>query len=195
MHIDQQLIINIVNIIFLISWGAYERISAIKKNKKADTVKDTDRNSLALFYTTIFLGYGVGIPVAFAHTGHIHAFSPYMSFIGFFIIISGLSIRLIAIKTLADQFTYTVKIINDHELIISGIYKYIRHPSYLGQCLIFFGAGLAFANWISFGFLFVPVLIATIYRIHIEEKSLIDHFSSRYVDYMRRSKRLIPFVY
>jgi protein-S-isoprenylcysteine O-methyltransferase Ste14 len=192
---NNTLTINIINIIFLIVWGAYERISAIKKEKIHYNSTDRDKNSLIIFYFTILLGYGIGIPLSFTNYGKILLFSPYLSILGFVIILIGLSIRLIAIRTLAEQFTYTVKIINNHKLITTGIYKYIRHPSYLGQSLIFLGSGIAFSNWLSILFLFMPNFIAALYRISIEEKVLIDYFSNQYNEYIKRTKLLIPWIY
>lgn len=188
-------IIKIINISFLLIWGAYERISAIRKEKITSNSENKDQKSLILFYSTIFLGYGIGIPINFTNYGNISFFFPFISIIGYVIIFSGLLIRLIAIRTLAEQFTYKVKIIENHKLIINGIYKYIRHPSYLGQILIFLGSGFAFANWISLIFLFLPILISTVYRIKIEEKVLIGHFADEYLNYIKKSKCLIPFVY
>jgi len=120
---------------------------------------------------------------------------PYIAISGFILISSGLYIRLSAKKTLAAQFTYTVKIVEDHKLVVSGIYKYIRHPSYTGQLLIFLGSGLAFSNCYSIAFLFIPNLASSLYRIHVEEKVLIDHFKDRYIDYIKVSKKMIPWIY
>ncbi len=107
-------IINCITILFLVGWGAYERISAIVKGKRHAASEDRDRNSLIIFYATIFLGYGVGMPVAITDYGRITAFFPGLSFIGFAIVLAGLAIRLVAIRSLAEHFTYTVKIIGDH---------------------------------------------------------------------------------
>ncbi|HOT46419.1 MAG TPA: isoprenylcysteine carboxylmethyltransferase family protein [Spirochaetota bacterium] len=188
-------IINVVTLLFLLIWGAYERVSAIRKEKIHAGSENRDSYSLIIFYSTIFLGYGIGIPVSFAGYGKIEALFPYISLAGFLVIATGLSIRLMAIRTLAEHFTYTVKIIDNHQLITSGIYKYIRHPSYLGQSLIFLGCGLAFANWLSIVFLFLPNFLAALYRISIEEKVLINHFNDQYLEYMERTKLLVPWIY
>ncbi len=187
--------LKIITLLFLIIWGAYERISAIIAGKKNSASINRDKGSLVIFYSTIFLGYGVGIPVSFSDYGRIEIWFPYLPITGLIIIIFGLSIRLVAKKTLDKQFTYTVKIIDDHKLIISGIYKYIRHPSYTGQLLIFLGSGIAFANIYSIIFLFIPNLLASFYRISVEEKVLIDHFKDQYTDYMKKTKKLIPLIY
>jgi len=189
------LIINVINLLFLIIWSAYERISAIKKDKLHSNSENRDKSSLIILYFTIFLGYGIGIPMSFTNYGKISLFFPYLSLFGFAVMIIGLAIRLFAIRTLAEQFTYTVRIINNHKLITSGFYKYIRHPSYLGQSLIFLGSGIAFSNWGSILFLFLPNFIAALYRISIEEKVLIEYFSVEYQDYIKRTKLLIPWIY
>lgn len=189
------LMVNVLTTLFLMAWGAYERTSAIRKEKKNPHSENSDGHSLVIFYSTILLGYGIGIPVSFTGFGSITAAFPCLSAIGFIVIAAGLTIRLIAIRTLAEHFTYTVKIIDNHRLITSGIYKYIRHPSYLGQSMIFLGCGLAFANWISIIFLFLPNFIAALYRISIEEKVLINHFTSQYTEYMEHTKLMIPGIY
>lgn len=185
----------LVNVIFLVAWGAYERLSAIITARKHASPNDTDRGSLFILYATILLGYGVGIPAAFTGYGRIDRFFPYLSLTGFIIIALGLAIRLLAKKTLREHFTYTVKIIENHALITDGMYHYIRHPSYLGQSLIFLGSGIAFSNWISLIFLFIPNFVAGLYRISVEEQALVGHFRDRYTDYMKRTKKLIPWVF
>lgn len=188
-------IINTSTAIFMILWGAYERISAISKGKRHAAAGDRDRNSLLIFYATIFFGYGVGIPVAFTGYGRITVFFPYLSFIGIAIVFAGLMIRLAAIRSLAEHFTYTVKIVDDHRLVTSGIYRHVRHPAYLGQAMIFLGCGVAFSNWISILALCIPTLVAAYYRIAVEEKVLLEHFGENYREYMGRTKRLVPWVY
>ncbi len=195
MNDNLMLAIKIVTVVFLVIWGAYERISAIRTGKKHPHSADTDKKSLLLLYAMILPGYGVAIPAAFTDFGRITALFPYLSLTGFAIIIAGLGIRLVAKRTLAGQFTYTVMIIDNHELITSGIYSRVRHPSYLGQSLIFLGCGIAFSNWISILFLFLPNFLAAFYRISIEEKVLLGHFTERYREYMARTKLLIPWIY
>lgn len=195
MNDNLRLVISAVTVAFLVAWGAYERISAIRTAKKHPHSTDTDKQSLLVLYATILPGYGAGIPAAFTDYGRITALFPYLSFAGFAIIIAGLGIRLLAKRTLAEQFTYTVKIIDKHELITRGIYSRVRHPSYLGQSLIFLGCGIAFSNWISMLLLFLPNFIAAFYRISIEEKVLLEHFGERYRGYMARTKIFIPWIF
>ncbi len=195
MEISLDMMLKYIAVAFLFIWGFYERYSAIVKDKKHETAENRDRYSLIILYITILTGYFIGVPAAFSPWGAISEFFPWVSISGFIIIAGGLAIRLTAIKSLANQFTYTVRIIDDHKLIVSGIYKYIRHPAYLGQLMVFLGSGLALGNWISTALLFLPSIISTLYRIRVEEKVLSEFFKDEYDVYMKNTKALIPLIY
>lgn len=111
------------------------------------------------------------------------------------IVIIGFIVRAAAILTLNRQFTFSVQIFDSHRLYDSGIYRYIRHPSYLGIILITTGFGLAMNSWICLGIQVLINFIPMIYRINVEEKALIEKFGASYSDYMKKTKRLVPFIY
>jgi len=106
-----------------------------------------------------------------------------------------LIIRWMAILTLKKYFTVNVSILKDHRIIDKGVYKFIRHPAYAGSLLSFLGLGLSFSNWLSTLVIFIPILIAFIYRIRVEEKALIQAFGDEYLNYSKTTKRLIPKLY
>ena len=60
--------------------------------------------------------------------------------IGILFILVGFCIRLIAIRTLGKDFTFNLKI--PSKIVTTGLYKYIRHPSYLGSLLMILGTSL-----------------------------------------------------
>ena len=107
----------------------------------------------------------------------------------------GLIVRYLAFTKLGCFFTRTLRKADGHMLITSGIYHYIRHPGYLSDILIFIGASLAMGNLIPIIGTTVLFLIAYSYRIHIEEKMLIEMFGEEYIAYKKVSKRLIPYVF
>jgi protein-S-isoprenylcysteine O-methyltransferase Ste14 len=92
-------------------------------------------------------------------------------------------------------FTVNVTIRDDHKLIQSGFYKYLRHPSYTGSLLSFLGFGLSLDNWLSLAIIFLPTLFAFIYRMKVEENVLSEQFGEQYQDYILKTKRIIPFIY
>ena len=107
----------------------------------------------------------------------------------------GLFIRQSAFRTLGRFFTRTLKEERGHKLVTNGIYRYVRHPGYLSDILIFLGIMLALRNWIAAAYVLVVFSIVYTYRIHAEEQMLIGIFGDEYVRYRKRSKKLIPFVY
>jgi len=57
------------------------------------------------------------------------------------------------------------------------------------------GLGLYLNNWLSLVLAFLIPFIAFSYRINVEEKALVEQFGEEYLDYRRKTKKLIPFVY
>ena len=156
---------------------------------------DYDKASLKILWITITVSIITGI--IFSKTNIIisESFAIFVYYSGIGLICGGLIIRWIAILTLKKAFTVNVSISEDQRLVKFGIYKYIRHPSYLGSLLSFLGLGIVFNNWITFAVIFIPILISFLYRISVEEKVLIDAFGNQYREYVKCSKRLIPGIY
>jgi len=113
---------------------------------------------------------------------------------GLVLLLVGSAIRVQARRTLGNYFSPVVRILPEHKLTRYGIYKYIRHPGYLGELLLYFSVPLLFHS--LYGFLVMVFLIPFIlYRIRVEEQMLIEKFGDEYRDYMRKSKRFIPYVF
>ncbi len=114
---------------------------------------------------------------------------------GLVLLVSGVVIRRISINTLKNYFSSNITIQKDHKLVTAGIYKYIRHPSYLGANLCFLGFGLVFANLISFTLIFIVNFIISLNRISFEEKILSGNFGKDYENYRKNSRKLIPGIF
>ena len=128
------------------------------------------------------------------HVGRIYHWDTFFA-IGALLSVLGLVIRITSILTLKQHFTYTVTEIEDHELIETGLYKIIRHPGYLGQVIIFIGAATSLSNWLSIVLMFIPVLCGYLYRIRVEERFMIKQLGPKYLEYQKRTRRLIPWIY
>jgi protein-S-isoprenylcysteine O-methyltransferase Ste14 len=114
---------------------------------------------------------------------------------GLALIVIGMVVRFTAILSLGRFFTVDVAIRKDHQLKQDGIYRWVRHPSYLGSMLSFLGFGLSLNNWISLPVIFFPILWAMILRIRIEERVLLGTFGEAYASYLKRTWRLLPGIY
>jgi protein-S-isoprenylcysteine O-methyltransferase Ste14 len=113
---------------------------------------------------------------------------------GIALVYVGLAFRLYAIKVLGRYFTTSVAVVADQHVVADGPYKLIRHPSYTGLLIMFFGFGLSSTNRLSLLVLMGCALIGLSYRIHVEERALQAHLGLPYEEYMQHTKRLIPFV-
>ncbi len=179
-----------------LSWGIFELINGIKRQISSKVEKNKDKGSLILFNVSIGLGYVISFNIYFnQHYGILFRNPIYLLIFGLFFIILGIIIRISAILTLKGQFTYSVTIVQNHKIYDRGIYKFIRHPAYLGSLLALSGSGIAMNNWICICIMIIPTFISISYRIYAEEKALIEHFGSKYIEYMNKTKRLIPFIY
>jgi protein-S-isoprenylcysteine O-methyltransferase Ste14 len=124
-------------------------------------------------------------------------FSPIyaVSYTGLGIILLGVIIRCIAVIQLKRCFTVDVGIVEGHNLMTSGLYRFIRHPSYLGTLITFLGCGISYVNWLCVIILIVPNVIWAVMRMNEEEQVLAAHFGADYQAYVMRTKRLLPFIY
>ncbi len=184
---------NLFNSIYLL-WVVSEIVlNRVMRSGKSDT-KSADKNSLLIIWITILISITVGVFISKTLIFPIVS-NAGLEFVGLSILILGIVFRLIAVKQLGRFFTVAVTIRENHELFQSGLYKYLRHPSYSGSLLSFLGFGFSLNNWFSLVLVFLPTLFAMIYRISIEEKVLEAQFGEEYIEYCSKTKRLIPFIY
>ena len=107
---------------------------------------------------------------------------------------AGGALRIWPVFVLGHRFSGLVAIQRGHTLVTSGVYRVIRHPSYLGLVVGSLGWSLAFRSSVGIVLtaLLIPVLVA---RINAEERLLRGSFGDEYAAYRARTSRLIPGVY
>jgi protein-S-isoprenylcysteine O-methyltransferase Ste14 len=115
-------------------------------------------------------------------------------YLGLALFVLGSVLRVGAVFVLGRRFSGLVAIQESHELVTGGLYRVIRHPSYLGLLLGLFGWALVFrsANGVLVSLLLLPPLVA---RMKSDEALLEAEFGERYAGYSRRTWRLLPFLY
>ena len=184
---------NIYQIIYLIWLFSEIYLNRFVRSGKSDR-KYKDKNTENYLWVSIVISIIIGVFVS-VNFARIILPGELLSVIGVIIIVTGMIIRFIAIKQLGRFFTVNVTIRNEHQLVQSRFYKYLRHPSYTGSLLSFLGFGISLNNWLSLPIVFLPVLFAFIYRMKIEERVMIEQFGKQYEEYVSKTKRIIPFVY
>lgn len=185
--------INIV-IYFSLLFFLSELILKIKKrSRKNETKVKNDQKSLIFFWVAIPLALTVGFFTADYHPWTV--FNDAVAILGIGIFFLGIILRWISIVQLDKGFTVDVAITKDHHLKTDGMYRHVRHPSYLGLFLICFGLSVSMNSILSMAVITVSIFAALLYRIRIEEMTLVEEFGDRYTDYMKKTFRLIPGLY
>ena len=175
-------------------WVISEVLLVVLRRSKNDS-QDHDKGSIKWLNIVIYTSVTLAVSFGFIGIGQIHIAISIILWIGLCLIVIGLIIRWIAILTLRKYFTTNVSILSDHRIIKTGIYRFIRHPSYSGSIISFCGLGLVFPNWVSFIVLVIPITIAFLKRIQIEEEALQKAFGEEYANYCKMSWLLFPGIY
>jgi protein-S-isoprenylcysteine O-methyltransferase Ste14 len=119
--------------------------------------------------------------------------NPALSSVGLFLTISGMAFFVWARQNLGRNWSQTVSAKEDHELVTSGPYRYVRHPMYTGGFVACLGSAIACGGaWI---FLLVFLGAIFFWRVGAEDKLMAQQFPNEFPGYKQRTKALIPFVW
>ena len=184
----------IITIVVSYIYGFFELFMNLRQKRENQGVNASDKNSLWVLYGLITVGYFLSFTIGAIKIGRIQPWNLFFA-IGMILFAAGLVIRLLSIATLKKYFTYSVSTVQEHEIVDKGFYKYIRHPGYLGQLIIFLGISMSISNWISMLAMIIPVAVGYAYRIAVEERFMAEQFGNDYLEYQKRTKKLIPLVY
>lgn len=151
-------------------------------------------------HLVLFLAIGLGFVAAFSLVNSFPAGTltwrqPLQFWAGIALMLSGLVFRWYAIRVLGRFFTRDVATRPGQYVVDAGPYRWIRHPSYSGSLLMLLGTGLAMTNWASLLAILAGALVGHAYRVHVEEQVLCSDLGDAYREYIRRTRRFIPFVW
>lgn len=107
---------------------------------------------------------------------------------------AGLLLNRWARRTLGAQYRPMVTIVEGHDVVVSGPYRWVRHPMYLGGLLTCVGVGTAMGTPLTTIVWLLPP-IGLMRRLVVEERVLIDSLGDRYSDYAATRRRLLPGVW
>lgn len=167
----------------------------LKRSKKKTSKQRSDKGSLALLWVMITLCLTFGFVFSFANY-HDWDMAKYVTVgIGALIILIGGLIRWLSILQLKKAFTVDVAIGDEQTIKTDGMYKSIRHPSYLGLYLIMIGFSICMYSFFSVLVIAIPMLLVLLYRIKVEENVLIDEFGEKYIAYKAKTKKMLPGIF
>jgi len=93
---------------------------------------------------------------------------------------------------LGPNWSATLEVRKDHQLVTHGVYRRIRHPMYAAIILWGLAQGLLLSNWLAGWSTLVPFLVMYVLRTPREERMMCEFFGDAYRDYMGQTGRLLP---
>ena len=167
----------------------------IGRRRSADKSKARDRGTLDVLIVVIALAIFASCWLALRDDGQLAARDPRFVWTGMAVMVAGLLLRWWSVRTLAQFFTVDIAIHPGQTLVRRGPYRLLRHPSYTGALLTVLGFGIGLGAWVAALVAFVPIAVAFLHRIRVEERMLADAFPDAYPAYARETKRLVPFLW
>lgn len=166
---------------------------------KKTQVKETRRGPLELFLLGLIAVGGLLLPVLFIFTPLLsfanYGFSPVALGAGCLATAAWLWLFHRAHADLGRNWSATLEVRDDHHLITTGVYTWVRHPMYSSLFLHAGAQALLLANWIAGPAMFCCFVTMFALRLRPEEKMMQDTFGEQYSAYCARTKRLIPGVW
>jgi protein-S-isoprenylcysteine O-methyltransferase len=154
-----------------------------------------DRGSIVILWAALLICISLGRWMGETHPQAIFHKLHWMHMLSLPVFAGALALRWAAVLSLGRSFSANVAIRATQSLHTTGLYRFVRHPSYTGLFFIFFAEALRTRNWLGFAIVLLPTTAALLYRIHVEEIALRSAFGEEYAVYSRTTKRLIPGLY
>jgi len=147
--------------------------------------------SIAALTTLIFGAEYIFFQGAFKFT-YLFSYPYLLRWIGVLLLAAGIYLLASAHYHLGRSFHSLVVSKQDHQLVTSGPYRWIRHPIYTAYLMNYIAGGLIASNLVL---TFVPVIffgMMIINRIPREEALMREEFGQDYIDLEKRTGRLLP---
>ena len=114
---------------------------------------------------------------------------------GIFFLVLGLWLFYRSHKDLGTNWSVTLEVREQHQLVTHGVYRRLRHPMYLAFLIYSLGQALVLPNCLAGPAYGVAMILLIAFRLEREERMMREEFGKDYDAYMAKSKRLIPGVW
>lgn len=177
------------------AWVLSEIWIAIATRTRSGKGQVRDRGTFLLLWVVIVSSLTIGIWFGEVSTLGRIPHAEWMRVTGLILLVLGLILRWSAVLSLGKAFSSNVAIRDAQRVRTTGLYRWMRHPSYTGLILLFIAIGLHARNWIALLIIVIPPTFMLLRRIHVEEIALREHFGGEYIDYSQKTRRLFPGIY
>ena len=100
-----------------------------------------------------------------------------------------------AARCLGKQWSLGARLVEGHDLIEDGPYRFVRNPIYTGMLGMLVATGLVGMRWERLAVAVIMFAAGTYVRIRMEERLLRKAFGARFEEYARKVWALIPGIY
>jgi protein-S-isoprenylcysteine O-methyltransferase Ste14 len=190
-------ILRILTICIFVTWSAYWFVSGSRADReKPKTVRRSLFHKDNLRKLALRVAQGILIlQLAGLQIFQISGEFNYLQIVGLILVIIGASISISARKSLgsnwAHAFEYQIK--SKQDLVTSGIYKYIRHPIYVGVVMGYVGGELVAQSYLAI--LGLILVRGAYHQAKLEEKLLLNHYEESYRRYINKTRMFIPYLW
>ncbi|MDE1869191.1 MAG: isoprenylcysteine carboxylmethyltransferase family protein [Candidatus Micrarchaeota archaeon] len=174
---------------FIVSWIILAMVFKSKRTAERASVRQNLPGRLLMLASFIIIFFVAPLSPA----GIIPQVQNLYIYAGFAIEAMGLAFMIWARIILGRNWSMDVVFKKNHQLIMAGPYRIVRHPIYTGVIALFLGAAIYSGIWLS---LAAPILcfLGLLFKSRSEEELLSHHFKN-YAQYRKKVKAIIPFVY
>jgi protein-S-isoprenylcysteine O-methyltransferase Ste14 len=181
---------------FLVLWVVYFlywHVSArgAKSNERVEPLMSRIVRSVTFLFAFVFL-MSPRLPIPVLYLSYLSETNWTAWFwIGAVVSVLGLGFAIWARVVLGSNWSRSVTIKRDHELITGGPYGLVRHPIYTGLLTGFLGTAIAIGQvrgLVAFAFLFAMLW----FKLRFEERWMLIQFGTTYEQYAQRVPALVP---
>ncbi|MGA2051724.1 MAG: isoprenylcysteine carboxylmethyltransferase family protein [Opitutales bacterium] len=174
-----------------IFWGLYWLVSSSGTKRTLHRARSRGRFlALLVFIALLALGHNGRLPWLFVPLYHP---SDSLEILGLILCASGIAFAIWARNILGTNWSAQPTLKENHELITTGPYRYVRHPIYTGLLLAILGTVIASGRTFDF-IILAYLLIDTHFKAKTEESLMLRQFPDAYPAYRNQTKAIIPYV-
>eukprot|EP01091_Cochliopodium_minus_P006787 TRINITY_DN16768_c0_g1_i1.p1 TRINITY_DN16768_c0_g1~~TRINITY_DN16768_c0_g1_i1.p1 ORF type:complete len:239 (+),score=49.28 TRINITY_DN16768_c0_g1_i1:149-865(+) len=189
-------ILNNILSTFSTHWSPQQLGQSIKKSASKDKLNGTNQTVNNTPYYALHL-YGVCQAFSLVNVrGSLYTsslLSLFFTILGWVLAISGFCGALWSRNELGGEWRGAPEVRDDHKLITSGPYKFVRHPIYTALVTMMLGSALVSGNVLGFAEVGLVFIFYT-YKAKMEEAFLLEHFKGQYQQYSLNTDMIIPFI-
>jgi protein-S-isoprenylcysteine O-methyltransferase len=170
-------------------------LARLRHSRRGGPSTSHDHGSLQMLWIVISASIGIGI--GFACVSRLGRFelSETACWAAWTAFAASAALRAWSVAALGQFFTVDVAIRDDHQLVMCGPYRWLRHPSYTGVIGCVASLFVLLQNGVSLVFAIGGVTASLMQRISVEERALAAAFGDAWLAHCARTWRLVPFVW